>query len=77
MTGPVPGPVTVREERPGDEAGCILVGDADYYARFGFVPAPALAPPGQPADHFMVKVLAGPPPRGPVAFHAAFGPGAA
>jgi putative acetyltransferase len=56
-------------------AGCILVGDAAYYTRFGFEPAPANAPPGQPADYFMVKVLAGPRVTGTIDFHPAFTPG--
>lgn len=54
-------------------AGCILVGDPAYYGRFGFEPAPAIAPPGQPAEYFQVKVLNGPAPAGVVRFHAAFG----
>ena len=55
--------------------GCILVGDPAYYVRFGFVLAPENAPAGQPADHFMVKVLGGRRPEGPISFHEAFGGG--
>lgn len=54
-------------------AGCILVGDPGYYERFGFVRAPENAPAGMPAEYFMVKVLGGPRPAGPIAFHEAFG----
>jgi putative acetyltransferase len=54
-------------------AGCILVGDAAYYRRFGFDVCPENAPPGQPADHFMVRVLGGRRPEGPISFHPAFG----
>jgi putative acetyltransferase len=53
--------------------GCILVGDPAYYARFGFRVCSENAPAGQPADHFMVKVLAGRRPEGPISFHEAFG----
>jgi len=53
--------------------GCILVGDAAYYTRFGFKVCPENAPAGQPADFFMVKVLDGRHPSGPVSFHEAFG----
>jgi putative acetyltransferase len=53
-------------------AGCILVGGARYYSRFGFERMPCLAPPTEPAEHFMVKVLAGPLPTTPVHFHPAF-----
>lgn len=63
--------------RAAGAAGCILVGDTAYYARFGFEPAPANVPRGQPAEHFMVRTLEGPRPRGPIAFHPAFGSGPA
>jgi len=53
--------------------GCILVGDPSYYARFGFRLSPESAPPGQPSEFFMVKLLRGQLPVGPVHFHAAFG----
>ena len=53
--------------------GCILVGDTTYYTRFGFRVSPENAPVGQPADHFMVKVLGGRRPEGPISFHEAFG----
>ena len=58
-------------------AGCILTGDPAYYVRFGFELAPANAPPGEPAEFFMVKRLgekgaAAPMPAGPIAFHPAF-----
>lgn len=53
-------------------AGCILVGDARYYSRFGFMPAPSLAPQGEPAEYFMVKLMAGRLPNEPIAFHPAF-----
>ncbi len=54
-------------------AGCIVVGDPAYYTRFGWRVSPEHAPPGQPADYFMVQVLGGPPPEGPIAFHPVFG----
>jgi putative acetyltransferase len=53
--------------------GCILVGDPRYYGRFGFRVSPQNAPPGQPAEYFMVKVLRGRRPEGPVFFHEVFG----
>ncbi len=56
-------------------AGCTLLGDTAYYTRFGFVPTPANAPPDLPAEHFMVQILSGPAPSGPIRFHPAFGPG--
>ena len=53
--------------------GCIVVGDPAYYTRFGFRVCPENAPAGQPADHFMVKVLGSRRPDGPIRFHEAFG----
>ena len=53
--------------------GCILVGDPSYYSRFGFSLSPENAPPGQPSEFFMVKLLRGQLPVGPVHFHDAFG----
>jgi len=53
--------------------GCILVGDPSYYARFGFELSPENTPPGQPSEFFMVKLLRGQLPVGPILFHAAFG----
>ena len=56
-------------------AGCILVGDPAYYARFGFRVCPENAPAGQPAEYFMVKPLGAGRPEGPISFHDAFGGG--
>ena len=53
-------------------AGCILTGNPAYYARFGFEPAPANAPAGEPAEFFMVKRLGAQRVEGPVRFHPAF-----
>jgi predicted N-acetyltransferase YhbS len=52
--------------------GCILVGDPAYYVRFGFRVSPSNAPVGQPKEAFMVKLLGGRKPRGPISFHPAF-----
>ncbi len=54
-------------------AGCILTGDPDYYAQFGFVLAPELAPAGEPAEYFQVKLIHGSLPSGKIHFDAAFG----
>ena len=39
-------------------AGCILIGNIDYYQRFGFETAPHLCPKDEPADHYMILPLA-------------------
>ena len=49
--------------RASGALGCVLVGDPNYYQRFGFVLAPKFAPPRQPAEYFMlVKFRADEPP---------------
>ena len=53
--------------------GCILTGNPAYYSRFGFVVSGKNAPPGEPAEFFMVKVFRGRLPTGPIHFHKAFG----
>jgi putative acetyltransferase len=53
-------------------SGCILTGDPNYYVRFGFELAPALAPADEPAQYFMVKVMGAVEPQGPFRFHDAF-----
>ncbi len=56
-------------------SGCILTGDPAYYTRFGFAVSPENVPPGEPAEYFMVKLLDGELPSGPIHFHEAFGSG--
>lgn len=53
--------------------GCILTGDPSYYSRFGFKLSPDNAPLGEPAEFFMLKLLQGQLPVGPIRFHEAFG----
>ena len=62
----------LRQLRARDAAGCILTGDPAYYARFGFRLFPHLAPPGEPAEYFMILPLANPTPTAVVAFHPLF-----
>lgn len=54
-------------------AGCVLLGDPAYYARFGFVADPALVYPAAPAPYFQTRLLLGPPARGTVTYAPAFG----
>ena len=39
-------------------ACCILVGNTEYYQRFGFMKAPHLCPANEPAEHYMILPLA-------------------
>jgi putative acetyltransferase len=59
-------------------AGCVLVGEPDFYRRFGFRADPRLTYPGLPPEYFLVRAIAGPDgttaalPTGVVRFHPAF-----
>ncbi len=52
--------------------GVVVLGEPDYYSRFGFAAHAALKLAGVPATHFMALVLQGTAPRGAVDYHAAF-----
>jgi putative acetyltransferase len=54
--------------------GCVVVGDPDYYGRFGTVSgAPSLAVAGVPPENVLVALLqSGAVPTGTAAFHPAF-----
>jgi predicted N-acetyltransferase YhbS len=57
-----------------DAAGCVVLGEPQYYARFGFVHDPALTYPGAAIpEYFQRLVLRGEAPRGEVSYAAAFG----
>ena len=53
-------------------AGCVLLGNPDYYRRFGFLSDPKLTYRGQPNPYFQRLVLVGPPAKGDASFHPAF-----
>lgn len=55
--------------------GCVVLGDAGYYRRFGFRHDPRLSAPGLPAEHFMVLPFGSAVPAGDVRFHPAFSVG--
>lgn len=53
--------------------GVGVVGDPQYYGRFGFVAAAGLAPAGPEAEWFRALTLVPPAPTGVVRYAAAFG----
>ena len=57
-----------------DAGGCVLLGNPDYYRRFGFVSDPAVTYQGRPNRYFQRLVLRGPAAKGDVSFHPAFDP---
>jgi putative acetyltransferase len=62
--------LTLLRER--NAAGCVLVGNPAYYARFGFLPYPALAPEGEPAEYYQILPLRIAKPTVIVGFHRLF-----
>lgn len=52
--------------------GCVLLGDPNYYARFGFKPISGLVLPGVPQEYFQAVSFTGTFPQGEVAYHDAF-----
>jgi putative acetyltransferase len=61
--------------REQDAAGCVLLGDPAYYARFGFVAHPSLVLPGVPPEYFQAIAWRGEVPAASVHYHAAFDAG--
>lgn len=53
--------------------GCALVGNPDYYGRFGFLSNGALTYFDTPTQYVQFKVLNGTEPRGEITYHKAFG----
>lgn len=53
-------------------AGCVLLGDPAYYARFGFRPDPRLVLPDVPPAYFQALPFGTDVPQGVVTYHAAF-----
>jgi putative acetyltransferase len=53
-------------------AGCVVLGDPAFYARFGFEITNALILPGVPPGHFMAVSFGGAVPTGTVSYHEAF-----
>ena len=57
----------------GGMAGCVVVGEPDYYRRFGFTIGDSLLYPGVPPEYFQAIAFGGKIPTGIVAYRPAFG----
>ena len=62
----------LSELRAMQAAGCVLLGDPAYYARFGFEAHAGLQLPGVPPGYFMALALHGPVPEGIAHYSDAF-----
>lgn len=52
--------------------GCVLLGDPNYYHRFGFEPRDGLVLPGVPTEYFQALLFQGKLPQGIVTYHESF-----
>lgn len=57
----------------GGAAGCVVMGDPDYYQKFRFRHESSLVFPGCAPQYFMALAFSGAVPEGTVAYHPAFG----
>lgn len=59
--------------RGAGAAGAVLLGEPEFYNRFGFRRITGLVYPGAPAEYFLaLPLIDAPPPTGEVSYHAAF-----
>ena len=58
--------------RKQSAAGCVVLGEPEYYQRFGFKAEPSLVLADVPREYFMALSFSGDVPCGNVAYHAAF-----
>ena len=52
--------------------GCVLLGDPNYYHRFGFEQVAGLVLPDVPPEYFQALLLQGTYPKGTVTYHESF-----
>ena len=62
----------IEELKRINAKGCVLLGDPDYYHRFGFKPEEGLVLPDVPAEYFQTLLLQGSIPQGIVTYHDSF-----
>src|SRR5579871_2094308 len=53
-------------------SGCVVLGEPEYYGRFGFVAVDSLVLPGVPPEYFQALAFDSTPPSGIVTYHDAF-----
>jgi putative acetyltransferase len=62
----------MRALRARGASGCVVLGEPEYYGRFGFVADPDLVLPGVSPGYFQALSFDASRPRGCVTYHAAF-----
>ena len=62
----------LRVLRENGAAGCVVLGEPEYYGRFGFHADPSLVLPDVPPQYFQAISLGSSRPHGTVSYHEAF-----
>lgn len=62
----------LRTLREHGASGCVVLGEPEYYGRFGFRADPDLVLSGVPAEYFQALSFGSSRPRGTVTYHEAF-----
>ena len=62
----------LTELRELGAAGCVVLGEPDYYSRFGFSAEPSLVLPDVPTEYFQAISFNGSVPAGTVSYHDSF-----
>jgi len=62
----------LEELKKLNASGCVLLGDPDYYRRFGFKAIDGLVFTGVQAEYFQALLFQGTYPKGAVTYHASF-----
>ncbi|UBF24336.1 N-acetyltransferase [Kovacikia minuta CCNUW1] len=55
-----------------DASGCVVLGEPEYYSRFGFKTEPSLVLPDVPPEYFQAISFDAPVPSGLVSYHESF-----
>ncbi|TQF71143.1 GNAT family N-acetyltransferase [Pseudoalteromonas luteoviolacea] len=58
--------------RSSNAEGCVVLGDPDYYGRFGFKAEPSMVLEGVPAEYFQSQSFGCDMPKGNVTYHEGF-----
>jgi putative acetyltransferase len=62
----------LRVLREYGASGCVVLGEPEYYGRFGFRADPKLNLPGVPPEYFQAISFGASDPRGTVSYHRSF-----
>jgi len=64
--------LALEQLKRGGARGCVVLGEPDFYCRFGFARAPGLTFEGAPPEYFLAQAFGGPIPCACASYHEAF-----